>query len=355
MNWVRRFFNEMLEDIFVNMTNRLSVQLRLICIAAAGVAVLMTVLNITKMEYRLGMETGISAVFCFAIYAYTTRTKKYLAGSICMVLMLLVFFTLYLAGGLVEGFAALWFCFYPLICFFILEIRLAIIFSAAGLAVLIAFLWTPLQNVLPPVYTQNFMLRFPFLYVGHFVFALALNGFYVYTYSRLQELRRKFEILSNQDGLTRLSNRTYLEGYKRELLERGETFLWGMMLDVDFFKQYNDTFGHLAGDEVLKSVAGVITQSTEAETTVAVRYGGEEFLILLEKADKDKAVCLAETLRGKVRGLKIPHVAGGGYVSVSIGISVQRVGGEGDFQRLLKAADDALYRAKLNGRNCISF
>lgn len=354
MSCIKRIFNKMLEDIFINMTNRLCVQLRLFCVAAAGISIVMTVLNIIKMEYRLGLETGAGAVVCIAVYLFTARTSKYLAGSLSMVFILLGLFTLYVVGGSVEGFAAMWFCLYPFICFFILQMKLAVLFSGIGLGVLIALLWTPLQQILPPVYTHNFMLRFPFLYIGNFIFALALNGFYVYTYIRLQQLNQKLESLSNQDGLTKLSNRTRLELYKQSLLEKGRTELHAFMLDVDFFKQYNDTYGHMAGDEVLKSIAKAIMKMTAGKNFIAVRYGGEEFLILLQEIDKNDAVIFAEALLSEIHSLKIPHVAGDGYVSVSIGVSSQYVDSEDGFLDLLKQADDALYCAKQNGRNRVS-
>lgn len=353
MNFLKKFFNELLEDIFVNMTNRLCVQLRLFCIAGAGISVIMTLLNAVKMEYRLGLETGVSAIVCIVIYLYTAKTGRYLAGSLCMAIILLAMFTLYVTGGLVEGFAALWFCLYPFICFFILQMKPAILFSGIGLSVLILFLWTPLNHILPPVYTQNFLLRFPFLYIGNFVFSLALNGFYVYTYGRLQQLNQKFEYLSNQDGLTKLSNRTYLERYKQKLMESRNAELHALMLDVDCFKQYNDNYGHMAGDEVLKSVAGVINGLTADPDSIAVRYGGEEFLILLQEAGQKEAETFARTLLRKIHDLKIPHITGDGYVSVSIGISRQYVSSEEKFLDLLKQADEALYCAKQSGRNCI--
>lgn len=354
MRYLKRFFKEMLEDIFVNMTNRFCVQLRLFCIAFSVVAILMTVLNIFRGEFLLAIETGGGSILCIVIYFYTTRTKKYLAGSLIVSVIFLGLLTLFLTGGLVEGFAALWFCLYPFICFFILSLRPAALFSGIGCAILVLFLWTPLSRTLPPVYTENFCIRFPLLYIGNFIVALALNVFYVYTYMRHQQLRQKFEELSNQDGLTKLSNRTSLEKYKQNILDNGKIQLHALMLDVDFFKQYNDNYGHPAGDEVLISVADIIKQYTQSVNSKAVRYGGEEFLILLHEADWQEAVSYAEALRLKIYNLKIPHIAGDGWVSVSIGISSQMVGSEEDFNKLLKKADEALYAAKQKGRNCVS-
>lgn len=353
MERIRKFFSEMLDEIFVNMTNRLCVQLRLFCIAATGISIIMTVLNVLRAEYRLGLETGIGAAVCIIIYLFTTKTNKYAASSLIMAFLMLGLFTLYVVGGFVEGFAALWFCLYPFICFFILQMKPAVLLSVIGLFILIAFLWTPLNRILPPVYTKNFLLRFPFLYVGNFVFALSLNGFYVYAYTELQQLKQKFENLSNQDGLTKLSNRTCLENFKKELLKEKNAELHALMLDVDYFKQYNDTYGHIAGDDVLKSIAEVIGKLFETEDFLAVRYGGEEFLILLKEADCKKADEFGESLLHEIRNLKIPHTAGEHYISVSIGLSSQYVDSEEKFTSLLKQADQALYNAKQSGRDCM--
>lgn len=354
MGCIRKFFCKMLDEIFVDMTNRLCVQLRLICIAATSITAIMTVLNIIRAEYNLGFQTGVGAVVCVVVYIWATKTNKYLFGSFTMAFIMLSIFTLFVVEGSVEGFAALWFCLYPFICFFILQLKVAIILSAVGFGILTLFLWTPLQHTLPPVYTENFLLRFPFLYIGNFVFALALNGFYTYAYTELQQLKQKFESLSNQDGLTKLSNRTFLENFKTDFLKRGKAELHALMLDVDYFKQYNDTYGHVAGDDVLKSIANVIGKLSEIEDFLAVRYGGEEFLILLQGTDQEKAGDFAGILLQEIHDLKIPHVTGADYISVSIGLSSQYVDSEEKFILLLKQADQALYNAKQGGRNRIA-
>lgn len=354
MGCIRKFFCKMLDEIFVDMTNRLCVQLRLICIATTSITAIMTVLNIIKAEYSLGFQTGAGTVICVVIWIWATKTNKYLFGSLTIAFIMLVLFTLFVVEGSVEGFAALWFCLYPFICFFIVQIKLAILLSAVGFGILILFLWTPLHRTLPPVYTENFLLRFPFLYIGNFVFALALNGFYAYAYTELQQLKQKYESLSNQDGLTKLSNRTFLENFKNDFLKKGSAKLYALMLDVDYFKQYNDTYGHVAGDDVLKSIAKVIGKLSKIEDFLAVRYGGEEFLILLQGVDQEKASDFAKMLLQEIYDLKIPHVTGEDYISVSIGLSSQYVDSEEKFILLLKQADQALYNAKLGGRNRIA-
>lgn len=354
MKSIRKHFKSLLEEIFVNTTNRLCVQLRLFCIAGCVIAVIMTILNYAKGEYVLGLETGIGAAVIVIIYLYVSKTRHYLAGSTSVALIFLGQFTVFLVSGSVEGFAALWFCLYPFICLFVFDIKLAVLFSIIGFLTLSSFLWTPLQHILPPVYTRNFLLRFPFLYIGNFTFALALNGFYSYTYNRLLQMNRIFERLSNQDGLTKLANRTYLEQYKKELFQKGENRISAVMLDVDYFKQYNDTYGHLAGDEVLKTIAQLIIELLPPGNSIAVRYGGEEFLVLLPEYDQKAAMKFAQQLLDKIHKQQIPHAAGKGNVSVSIGVCCRKIATETDFLDLLHQADNAMYSVKQNGRDGIA-
>lgn len=351
MGVIKTYFKKMLEDIFVNMTNRMCVQLQLFCIAAGSICIIMTILNGVRGESILGVETGIGTLLSVFIYIYTQKTKKYKIGSLCFAFGFLSIFFFFLVSGVVEGFATLWFCLYPFICLFILDVKMAILFIMFGFGILVAFLWTPLLKFIPDVYTQNFVIRFPFFYIGNFIFAWALNGFYAYTYNKLLEINQKFEQLSNQDGLTKLANRNCLNRFKSSILEKGEQKFYAVMLDVDYFKQYNDTYGHIAGDEVLKLIANEIIEVTKGKNLFATRYGGEEFLILMQQFEENEVVEFAEMLRNRIHNLKMEHCVGDGYVTISVGISGQDVDSEEQFVELLKQTDKALYWAKQNGRN----
>lgn len=168
-------------------------------------------------------------------------------------------------------------------------------------------------------------------------------------------LHEKTMKLSKTDGLTGLKNhREFKEAFQAELLrskryQRGFSFL---MVDVDHFKHYNDTNGHLQGDVLLKKIAELIQDNFKDTDTVA-RYGGEEFaVLLLETEGKDSAVAVAERLKGMVDWCKFPHEESqpGGKVTVSIGVSC--FPGDGNtVEELIQAADAALYCAKREGRN----
>ena len=167
---------------------------------------------------------------------------------------------------------------------------------------------------------------------------------------RLREVLRSQSI---RDPLTGLFNRRYMEeALARDLRRaaRNEECVTVLMFDIDRFKQFNDTFGHQAGDTVLRAVGDLLSRQTRGQD-VACRYGGEEFVVLLEGTSIDAACKLAELLRQELKQLTAQHAGQVlGQISVSIGISAFP-GHGATAEELLHAADQALYRAKAQGRN----
>ena len=158
------------------------------------------------------------------------------------------------------------------------------------------------------------------------------------------------------DGLTGISNRrcfdTMLEKEARRAVRDGLPLAL-LLLDVDRFKAFNDTYGHPAGDACLREIAGAMGRMMQRPADLAARYGGEEFAMLLPGTDHAGATALAERVRAAVRDLNIDHPgAATGIVTVSIGVAVvwpQR--SEQGAQRLVQMADKALYQAKAAGRD----
>ena len=127
-----------------------------------------------------------------------------------------------------------------------------------------------------------------------------------------------------------------------------------LLCDVDYFKQFNDAYGHQVGDECLKAVARTLQAVLRRPADLVSRYGGEEFAVILPDTDLTGAVQVAEAMRAAVEGLRITHrySKGNDVVTISIGVaSIMPGKGESDSAMLLKRADDALYRAKQAGRN----
>lgn len=174
----------------------------------------------------------------------------------------------------------------------------------------------------------------------------------------LKELSFKLEKMSNIDSLTSLYNRRFFnEAYQREWLSavRSQDVLAVLMVDIDHFKKYNDTYGHLQGDKCLKSVADAVQRAVKRPRDLVARYGGEEFVILLSETDTSGACRIAEQVLFNIKELGIRHAASSidGIVSVSIGVASTIPKLDDLSDELLKLADEALYRAKNNGGNCI--
>ncbi|KAB0641146.1 diguanylate cyclase [Burkholderia stagnalis] len=166
------------------------------------------------------------------------------------------------------------------------------------------------------------------------------------------ELRR----LTHSDGLTGLSNRRYLDEYlgaewRRGARERTELSL--LMIDVDNFKLYNDTYGHVSGDDVLKQVASTVERCLGRPGDLAARFGGEEFAVVLPGTSPGGVRLLAEKMRLAIEALKLEHAhsSTGRYVTISIGGAGVVPSADTPMTSLIEAADRALYRAKRDGKN----
>ena len=157
---------------------------------------------------------------------------------------------------------------------------------------------------------------------------------------------------SMRDAMTGLYNRRFLEEYVGQLVsgsQRRKSPFAVLMLDLDFFKQVNDTHGHEAGDKVIKTLADTLVRNVRA-SDMAVRYGGEEFLMILMDVGAEGAMMVAEKIRGEVEATKIPLP--GGMLQKTISIGVAEFPADSDtFWQVVKFADVALYRAKTTGRN----
>ncbi len=177
---------------------------------------------------------------------------------------------------------------------------------------------------------------------------------------KLEQSNAKLKQLSFQDGLTRLQNRRALDEFMLHQWghwQRNQTPFSILMVDIDFFKQFNDFYGHLDGDLCLKQIAALLDQTFKRSNDIVVRYGGEEFLIVLTSVEADKAENMAESLRQSVEQLGIRHESSGvaDVVTVSIGVSsCDKAHCCESFLEPIDFADQALYLAKKRGRNQIA-
>lgn len=164
----------------------------------------------------------------------------------------------------------------------------------------------------------------------------------------ITEQSKKLIYMVNHDPLTGLWNRNYLKDWKEDFFETGHAGQLAVFIaDIDYFKQYNDAFGHVQGDECLKKVADALQELGG----MVFRFGGEEFLCMKVEEDADQADAHAERMCRYIEEQRIEAAADGKYLTISIGYSTGMMRDDEEYRKLFREADEALYRAKNNGRN----
>jgi len=162
------------------------------------------------------------------------------------------------------------------------------------------------------------------------------------------------------DQLTGIYNRRYFDGHMKKIIKslaHTESSFSLLLIDVDYFKKYNDTYGHEAGDGCLRAIAVALSKCVSGDGDFIARYGGEEFAVVLPNTDKNGAQSIAEKLLEKIRKCNIPHKASdvADYVTISIGGTTGIVKHSQHARDYIKVADKALYESKKNGRDRYTF
>ncbi|MBF0234701.1 MAG: diguanylate cyclase [Desulfamplus sp.] len=178
----------------------------------------------------------------------------------------------------------------------------------------------------------------------------------VKTHLELKALREHFEKLSLRDCLTGIANRMHFDQkllQEWKIMQREKLPLSLILCDVDYFKKYNDHYGHQAGDSCLQRVAFIIHINAKRPADLASRFGGEEFAVILPNTDTQGALMTAENIRSEVQRYEIPHAesAVSPFVSISLGVATIIPIQPFSPEKLTALADAALYKAKRNGRN----
>jgi diguanylate cyclase (GGDEF)-like protein/PAS domain S-box-containing protein len=173
--------------------------------------------------------------------------------------------------------------------------------------------------------------------------------------SSLEELRASMEQLAIRDSLTGIYNRRFFDmqfAIQSKISYRSGQSLTLIMIDVDDFKKFNDLYGHLAGDETLKTVAKTLNKSFQRSSDFVARFGGEEFVVLCADMTYQQGLAFTGSLCQRIRDLRIPHAASRlGYLTTSIGFAVHTFAPLEEPAMLLARADKALYAAKHRGRD----
>lgn len=175
------------------------------------------------------------------------------------------------------------------------------------------------------------------------------------TQAALQTVNHELERLTTLDGLTQVANRRCFDQYLAQewrRLMRDQQPIALIMCDADYFKRYNDTYGHQAGDDCLQTLAMTMKETVKRPADLVARYGGEEFAVILPNTDLSGAISIAQTIRAAVNHLNLIHeTSETGNLTLSLGVSSMIPGQTGSPEALIAAADRALYRAKQQGRD----
>jgi len=175
---------------------------------------------------------------------------------------------------------------------------------------------------------------------------------------QLAQAYQELQQLASLDGLTQVANRRRFDEYldqewKRMVRDQGQLSL--ILCDVDFFKAYNDAYGHPAGDRCLQQIARAISLAVKRPADLVARYGGEEFVVTLPNTNTNGAVQVAQEIRAHVQalGLVHKHSQASEHVTLSLGVASAAAGGESSPSLLIAEADKALYQAKATGRDSV--
>gem|GEM_PF-1866077 len=215
-----------------------------------------------------------------------------------------------------------------------------------------------LQGLLTKRLAQKSALLKATLFIGAAALFFIIYMNYLF-YKENKKLIETVEKMSMSDGLTKLHNRRAFDMVFDRYLsftQREKKSLVFMLIDIDFFKQYNDTYGHQAGDEALQKVAQCLQKNLKRDSDEVFRLGGEEFGVLALDMDANNAYDFAENLRENIENLGIEHKhnKASKYVTISVGVHIASYADKRDKTAFYKMADDALYRSKQEGRNRVT-
>ncbi len=342
-----------LDQIVLDEENRKSFQARLIYLCFAAIAFVMSLINIVTAQWVLLAATSAFCLLCVINYSLDRfAANGARVASVLFVFEVIVLFSYFVFTGGTEGFSIVWLLLLPTVGLFFFGFGKGTLMSAVMLLVMLAFFYLPgpfMREHALEIYSLTFVTRFPVLFLFSYVVSLLLEAVRFSTARQMLEARRKYQHLYNHDALTGAFNRHAINELQDQILKEEQHALGALILDIDLFKDVNDTYGHLDGDLVLKQLVETVNELTP-EDTVVYRWGGEEFAVIFRNVAE--APSIAERILQGVRKRDFVLNHDTIHITVSIGLAIsEKLNTAEDFDRLMLGADECLYQAKHQGRN----
>lgn len=360
MGKLKAKFSKILQNI-TDDNYRYRLQILVVSLIFCVVSFGMCILNIATDKRALMIATAVFSVISALTFIISLFNER--VGIWIFLTSAIVLFVFFLLTGGTEGFSPLWILVFPSSVMLLVGLKRGTIVNAVMLALIVFLLLTPLGNsmLFYDGYTESFKMRFPIVFVAFFV----INAFFEYvralTNDKYREATRALsrsnecnKLLAGMDPLTRIPNRLSFNLYvkSRQQENAHPESLAVCIIDVDNFKQYNDTYGHVNGDTALVSVAKSIT-STFSNVGKVYRWGGEEFICLMEGIHEAELRKYISSAVKAVAALEIENKnTDRKYVTISLGAKLI----EGNFSihnidKFIAEADRLLYTAKDSGKN----
>lgn len=331
-------------------TFRLRFELVLVFSSLSIVSLVMTIVNIITSKNTLMLATLVFSIVSMigVLLAYLKRINVAISSTL-MVAVTYVLFIYFIISGNPEGFSVIWICLLPSLSLFLFGKKKGSIVCLCMFIIIIFFFYSNLgRSLLNFDYTTSFKLRFPILFTSFYCVSLITEIVRFRTHQKMIETRKQFQFLSNHDSLTNLYNRKgFNDMIEKTLKNCHNDGLTLSIIDIDHFKEVNDTYGHIIGDKVLIDLSNVMRDCVGYKGDVC-RWGGEEFAVLTYK---EESIDFPEELR-KIIEEKIFDEDGNDInITISVGFVKVNANARIEAEELLKAADACLYSAKNNGRN----
>lgn len=327
-----------------------------ISIIGVTLLILMNILLIHEKSYFYAIINIIICSIIIIFFVLVNRGDNFKLHSTVIIIFVQFFFLFLFHSGAGNQMAFIWFYLYPLISFFILGINSGLILSLQ--LILTSYIINLFSSYIPFFVQINDgkIIRIILSYSGVLVLAYIFEKTRSSTRIKYETTLKELNERAIRDSLTGLYNRRYMDDMISRIIDqcsRNDMKLGFIMADIDFFKNYNDTYGHQAGDEVLLMFSKMLESNIKRKSDFIFRYGGEEFFIILSSTTPASLENLSDKIIKGTFELSIPHKTSPfKTVTVSAGAVFTDDPEKSSFDDLINLTDKALYKAKNSGRNC---